>query len=75
MDTYDTIAAIATAASGAARGMIRISGPSVLDCLSKCFVANEHKQSLAAISAPSVVEGSIHLGDRSAKILRPVPLA
>jgi len=68
MDTCDTIAAIATAASGAARGMIRISGPSVLDCLSKCFVANEHGQSLNAIRAPLVVEGSICLGERSTKI-------
>ncbi len=37
-DLIDTIAAIGTAAGGAARGMIRVSGPQTVACLSQCFL-------------------------------------
>ncbi len=36
-DPDDTIAAIATAAGGAARGMVRVSGPATLDVVAHCF--------------------------------------
>jgi len=68
MDTCDTIAAIGTTASGAARGMIRISGPAVLQCLSKCFDPDKKKQCLAEIDVPSVVQGSIRISGHSAKV-------
>jgi tRNA modification GTPase len=37
-DPDDTIAAIATAAGGAARGMVRVSGPATLHVVAHCFV-------------------------------------
>lgn len=40
-DPLDTIAAIATAASGAARGMVRVSGPATATVVARCFVADE----------------------------------
>jgi tRNA modification GTPase len=36
-DLHDTIAAIATAAAGAARGVIRLSGPESFACVAQCF--------------------------------------
>lgn len=36
--TDDTIAAIASAAGGALRGIVRASGPRVVECLKPCFV-------------------------------------
>lgn len=39
--TDDTIVAIATAPGGAARGIVRISGPDTVPCVSQCFVADE----------------------------------
>jgi len=68
MDCNDTIAAIGTAASGAARGMIRISGPAVLNTLSQCFVPGEGEQSLDELKVPSVLQGSILFGDQGTKI-------
>ena len=38
-DPDDTIAAIATAAGGAARGMVRVSGPATIAVVAKCFIA------------------------------------
>ncbi len=67
-DTNDTIVAIGTASRGGARGMVRVSGPAMLDCLSACFVADELSRSLAAIGVPSVVSGFICTDDLSAKI-------
>jgi len=68
MDTNDTIAAIGTATSGAARGMIRVSGPAVLQCLSKCFDPDEGKHRFAEIVVPTVVHGSVHISEQTAKV-------
>ncbi|MFV2068972.1 MAG: tRNA modification GTPase, partial [Pirellulales bacterium] len=40
-DPNDTIAAIATAAGGAGRGIVRMSGPAVVSCLATCFQPDE----------------------------------
>ena len=48
-DSDDTIVAVGTAACGAARGMVRLSGPQVLDCVSKCFTRNDDGPSLFAV--------------------------
>jgi len=37
----DTICAIATAAGGAARGMVRISGPDAIAIVARCFLPND----------------------------------
>lgn len=52
----DTICAIGTAPRGAARGMVRISGASVVTVVSRIFVAVDGV-SLDAIETPSVVDG------------------
>jgi tRNA modification GTPase len=58
----DTIAAISTAAGGAARGMIRLSGPSVVECLAKDF-RPAAPVALAKVRAPRVIEGAFRLLD------------
>jgi len=59
LQTDDTIAAIASAPGGAARGVIRVSGPAALECLSSCF---EPGQSLALLHRATTLEGAIQLG-------------
>ncbi len=58
-DLNDTIAAISTPAGGAARGMIRISGPQTLDCLAK-FFSCENNATLKEIKVPTVLQGTFH---------------
>ncbi len=60
-DPNDTIAAISTATHGAARGMVRLSGPQVLDALSKCFDGDQASLNLTAISVPTVIHGSLRI--------------
>ena len=57
--TDDTIAAIASA-PGAARGIVRISGPGVLSILQASFRA-ETQEDLAEVSHATVVAGTIEL--------------
>ncbi|MEX0677241.1 MAG: GTPase [Pirellulales bacterium] len=59
--TDDTIAAIASAPAGAARGIIRISGPGVPAILRTCFHARPEVD-LATISRATVASGTIVLG-------------
>lgn len=40
-ETNDTIAAVATAAGGAARGMVRVSGPRAIDVAAACFTPDD----------------------------------
>lgn len=60
----DTIAAVASPPGGAARGIIRISGPNATDCLRSFFQA-ETGQSLAELEKkpPCAVAGSLHLAE------------
>lgn len=58
-DLDDTIAAIGTAPAGAARGMVRITGPQTLACLSTCFSCCDNNLSLTKLKAPVVVPGTI----------------
>ncbi len=60
-DTDDTIAAIGTATGGAVRGMVRLSGPRVLECLASCFCLDEAELQLSDIRSPRVIAGSIQL--------------
>jgi len=62
-DPDDTIAAIGTAAGGAPRGMVRLSGPQVLGCLSSCFHARDSNLLLADTREPSVIAGSIYVAE------------
>jgi len=60
-DSDDTIAAIGTAAGGALRGMVRLSGPQVLECLRPCFRPKDWCGQLQDVRSPSVLAGSIRL--------------
>ena len=53
----DTIVAIASAAGGAARGIVRLSGPDALEVVRKCFVPADPALELRALRAATVVTG------------------
>ncbi len=56
----DTIAAIASAQSGAARGIVRMSGSHVVDCLRRCFVPDDYV-TLSEIRIPTAIRGTVRL--------------
>jgi tRNA modification GTPase len=56
----DTIAAIASAPGGAARGIVRLSGPDVLDCLRAVFRSSD-KLEIQTQAHPRAIEGSLEL--------------
>ncbi len=62
-DQHDTIAAIATAPGGAARGIVRISGPATEKGVRTLFSPNANKgvRNLFSTSAPHVLPGSIEI--------------
>ncbi len=60
VNTEDTIVAIGTASGGAARGMVRLSGPQVVQCLSHCFSAADQTR-LDTVDRPSVIRGSLQV--------------
>lgn len=64
----DTIAAIASAAGGAARGILRLSGPRVTDALTKCFTPSVDGVSLADITRAEAVQGTLHIADASVSL-------
>jgi tRNA modification GTPase len=57
-DLDDTIAAIASAPGGAMRGILRVSGPSVLTCVRQCF--EEHDRACwNEIHVPTAIPGTL----------------
>ncbi len=56
----DTIAAVASPSGGAARGIVRISGPAALDCLTQFFKPNDGQAILPGATAYAVA-GMLHL--------------
>jgi len=54
----DTICAIATAAGGAARGMVRVSGPDAVKIIGRCFHASDGA-SIKQIGVPTAVPGEL----------------
>ncbi len=69
----ETIVAIGTPAGPAARGVVRISGPQTLACLSRCFIPDEADCSLAAINACCVLPGAIPIEHTSSLTKSNVP--
>lgn len=53
----DTIAAIASAPGGAARGIVRVSGPAVVQIVVRCFQPSDGNVDLAAVREPSAIFG------------------
>src|SRR5687767_5390558 len=59
-DLHDTIAAVASAAGGAARGVVRISGPDAVKLLARCFQpSGDDFESLPNVSAPQRIRGAM----------------
>ena len=63
----DTIAAIASAPGGAARGIVRLSGPDVLPCLRAVFHSFD-KLEIQTPTHPRAIEGSLDLMGLSAPV-------
>ncbi len=66
--TDDTIAAIASAPGGAARGIVRLSGLRVREALGECF-CTEPPVSLSCASQPTVLSGRIELSGAASRRL------
>ena len=60
IDIHDSIAAIASPAGGAARGVVRISGPDPSSCLKACFQASDGSD-LSTLRQPTAVDGTLRL--------------
>lgn len=67
-DFSDTIAAIGTAPGGAARGMVRLSGPRVVDCLSGCFTPHAPMIDLSKKHLAQRIPGWIALSDEMLRV-------
>ena len=61
-DTTDTIAAVASAAGGAARGIVRITGPQCADVIAGLFEPDPNQPPLTSLGSPRRVVGSLALG-------------
>ncbi len=59
MNPDETIAALASAPGGAARGVVRVSGPNTAACLAVCFRGEED---LGQIRRPRTLAGQLELG-------------
>jgi tRNA modification GTPase len=53
----DTIAAVASAPAGADRGIVRLSGPCVIDILSQCFQASDPALGWKCLTDATVIPG------------------
>jgi tRNA modification GTPase len=60
LSLHDTIAALASPPGGALRGILRISGPQVVECLGRCFESTDGNV-LTGIRAAQVVPGRLRL--------------
>ncbi|HTQ38634.1 MAG TPA: tRNA uridine-5-carboxymethylaminomethyl(34) synthesis GTPase MnmE, partial [Pirellulales bacterium] len=54
----DTIAAVATAPGGAARGIVRLSGPQAVEIISRCCQALDSAMDWKRLTQPTAVAGS-----------------
>ena len=57
----DNIAAVASAAGGAPRGIVRATGPQIVACLARCFRPKDAAIDLAAMRKAAVLPGTISL--------------
>ena len=64
-DLEDTIAALGTASGGAARGILRISGPRAIPCLASCFAVDNGQKLSAAGTSACVISGTLRVGKPS----------
>ena len=64
----DTIAAISSPPGGAARGIVRLSGPDVLACVGRVFERSGENDDLSRFTGPLVVEGALQVSGISSAI-------
>ncbi|HVA45765.1 MAG TPA: GTPase [Pirellulales bacterium] len=67
LDPHDTIAALASAPGGAARAVVRVSGPQTVTCVELCFTA-DGGEALSQIRRPTAIPGSVRLADVAAPL-------
>ena len=61
-DLHDTIAAVASAAGGAARGVVRISGPDAVCLLARCFQSSDDDfEALTNVSTTQRFRGAVRV--------------
>src|SRR5262245_6837555 len=75
-DSDDTICAIATAAGGAARGMVRVSGADAVSVVAQLFTANDGSR-IDEVRSASTIVGRLAFesdADRSARLELPCDL-
>ncbi|HUY35899.1 MAG TPA: tRNA modification GTPase [Pirellulales bacterium] len=71
LDLDDTIAAIASPPGGAARGIVRVCGPTAIDCVATCFEPsgrNSHefrydRDAISRVRLPTALAGQLRLDD------------
>jgi len=63
----DTIAAVASPAGGAARGILRLSGPDIRACIERVFRPDEPGD-LSALAVPTAIPGSMALEGLTARL-------
>ena len=56
-DPHETIAAIASPTGPALRGIVRLSGRNVVQCLARCFICESHSDNWQALDAASLLTG------------------
>lgn len=67
LDPHDTIVAIASPPGGAARGIVRVSGPDAVACVERCF-STEDRQPLTLVRRPTAVSGMVRIRDVTANL-------
>ena len=72
-DVNDTIAAVASAPGGAARGVVRISGADAVARLASCFKPAAGEEALTAIHTPRRIRGFIRVCEGDAERELTVP--
>lgn len=60
LDPHDTIAALASAPGGAARAIVRVTGPDMLGCVERCFVPGDGR-AVRGVRRPTAIPGEINI--------------
>lgn len=73
-DVHDTIAAIASAAGGAARGIVRVSGPNAIECFAACFTRRDAATAVEVdLDLPTCVSGVLRVAGEGRDAPRVLP--
>ena len=70
LDTDDTIAAIASPPGASHRGILRVSGPAMIECLSRSFTPDDGR-SLTKQNSVDAIPGSLSIATESEGVTLP----